>query len=162
MRNSKGQFVKGHSVTFVGNPIYKECLVCGKEFRTYKCKLLVGKGKYCSKECSLKETNKKLSLAGVLNRFSLGQETWNKIGFTFSKNRNNKYKLIYQPEHPNSDKKGYVREHRLVIENNIGRYLLDNEVVHHIDGNTLNNDLSNLQILSRGDHTRLHLFLRRI
>jgi hypothetical protein len=35
-----------------GTKIIKNCLVCKKEFVTYPCKEKIGKGKYCSRECS--------------------------------------------------------------------------------------------------------------
>ena len=37
-----------------------------------------------------------------------------------------------------------------------GRKLQSNEVVHHIDGNKLNNDISNLKVLSISEHNRIH------
>ena len=37
------------------------------------------------------------------------------------------YILIKKKEHPYADGKGYVREHRLVMEKHIGRYLTENE-----------------------------------
>lgn len=37
------------------NPIYKDCLTCGKIFRTILAKIKEGKGKFCSKECYLKK-----------------------------------------------------------------------------------------------------------
>ena len=44
-------------------------------------------------------------------------------------------------------------EHRLVIEGQVGRTLLSDEVVHHIDGNKLNNAPENLSLLSgQGEH----------
>lgn len=46
--------------------------------------------------------------------------------------------------------------HRYIVENHIGRKLLKNEQIHHIDGNKLNNCLSNLQILDKNEHMRLH------
>jgi len=43
-------------------------------------------------------------------------------------------------------KQKYVWEHRLLMEKKLGRYLTENEVVHHIDGNTSNNALENLML----------------
>jgi hypothetical protein len=48
-------------------------------------------------------------------------------------------------------------EHRIVMENHLGRPLVRDEIIHHIDGNPINNDISNLTIISNGDHARGHL-----
>jgi len=53
-------------------------------------------------------------------------------------------------------------EHRLIMENFLGRKLEFNEVVHHIDGNGKNNSLSNLKIMSRKEHSKLHFNLNPI
>lgn len=60
------------------------------------------------------------------------------------------YVLIHMPEHPNADRHGYVREHRLVMERVLGRYLTKEEVVDHIDqeGDKSNNDPTNLRVYS--------------
>ncbi len=47
-------------------------------------------------------------------------------------------------------------EHRLVMERHLGRELSPNEIVHHIDGNKLNNDISNLVITTRSKHIEEH------
>lgn len=41
---------------------------------------------------------------------------------------------------------GYVMEHRYIMAKSLGRPLTRKETIHHIDGNTTNNDLSNLQL----------------
>lgn len=56
------------------------------------------------------------------------------------------YILLKRNDHPNADRHGYVREHRLVMEEQLGRLLTREEVVDHIDGNRANNDPSNLRV----------------
>lgn len=58
------------------------------------------------------------------------------------------YVLLKRPDHPNATKQGYVREHRLVMEVKLGRYLLRTEVVHHVDGDPRNNHPDNLAVFA--------------
>lgn len=44
--------------------------------------------------------------------------------------------------------------HQLVAEPMIGRALMPFEEVDHIDGNTLNNHFSNLQVIHASDHAK--------
>lgn len=51
----------------------------------------------------------------------------------------------------------YVREHRVIAAQILGRPLTDLEVVHHIDNNGLNNKPENLMVFSStADHTIFH------
>lgn len=54
------------------------------------------------------------------------------------------------------------REHRYVVEQNIGRKLKRKEIVHHIDMDKLNNDYDNLRIMSQEQHRQLHYAIRRV
>jgi hypothetical protein len=46
--------------------------------------------------------------------------------------------------------------HVVTMEARLGRRLLPDEVVHHIDGNRSNNDIDNLALMTRAAHARLH------
>lgn len=55
-----------------------------------------------------------------------------------------------------SGKSPYAYEHRLGMAEKLGRLLLPNEVVHHIDEDIRNNHPDNLEIKDRGEHMRTH------
>ena len=75
--------------------------------------------------------------------------------------RTDGYRLVkIDEDHPfycMADHQGYARENRLVVAQHIGRPLTDEETVHHIDGNRVNNDIENLRLFpSNGDHIAYH------
>lgn len=49
-----------------------------------------------------------------------------------SKRENTTYVIV--EDRPNATKHGYVLEHRIVVENNLGRLLDKSEIVHHVNG----------------------------
>lgn len=57
-----------------------------------------------------------------------------------------KYKMVYRPNHPKTNQTGQIYEHIDVMEKHLNRYLTDKEVIHHIDNNGRNNDISNLKL----------------
>jgi hypothetical protein len=63
--------------------------------------------------------------------------------------------LVYQANHPFA-RKNFYPEHRLVIEEKIGRYLTPDEVVHHINGVKDDNRLENLCLCSPAEHAKSH------
>lgn len=66
------------------------------------------------------------------------------------------YKHLYRPEHPQANLHGYVKEHRLVMEEYLGRLLDAEEVVHHVNEIRDDNRLENLRIMSQSEHAKLH------
>lgn len=71
--------------------------------------------------------------------------------------KHSKYVYAKVLNYPNAEPaSGMVMAHRIIIENHIGRLLDSDEVVHHLDGDTKNNNVDNLIVLSRSDHAKLH------
>ncbi len=152
-RSVSGQFIKSEE-----NYIALICQTCKIEFKVYKSELKYRKRKFCSKKCS--------------GQSQIGRKvTWHRMGplpqiqgknhYNWSGGRvktTDGYIAIYFPKHPYATKpRGYVREHRLVMEQSLGRYLDPKEVIHHIDRDRTNNELSNLLLLPNEDaHRRVH------
>lgn len=71
------------------------------------------------------------------------------------------YNYALVPEHPHATKNGYVLEHRVVMENELGRLLLPSEIVHHRkEREKKNNVISNLQVKTGSVHSQEHGFAR--
>lgn len=118
-----------------------DCAQCGTHVERYISPSEITKGKakalYCSRTCARR------ALSGERHHAWAGGRYVNEQG----------YVLVHSPDHPNADARGYVREHRLVMEAAIGRLLRDGEVVHHINGTRADNRLANLRLYaSNAEH----------
>lgn len=78
------------------------------------------------------------------------------------------YIFVYCPDHPRVNKRPYMRQHILIIEAHLQRYLNyygqgndNNEVVHHINGIRDDNRIENLQLMTAKEHNILHGKLKR-
>lgn len=80
---------------------------------------------------------------------------------------NNGYRVIFVENYNGShgsawfEQDGWVYEHVYLIERELDRPLTDDEVVHHLDCNPINNKLNNLIVLPRASHNRLHAWINR-
>ena len=132
--NSSETRVKEGKVRFCSTKCRDEALKKGKEIPCKKCGKLfyTTRNEFCSKEC-----------ARAYRSDTMEHKVYKENGYLV------RYEQGY-------NKKGNVKVHRQVMEEYLGRRLKPSEVVHHKDGNKLNNDISNLEVMSRGDHSKLH------
>ena len=111
-----------------------------KKYKVNKKLLMIEKGKQLAKEINL--SNSPYSEYNTAFRYTLvGNRDCYKLCL-YINNKRIKYEVILV--------------YRFIVAQSIGRKLKENEVVHHIDGNCLNNDLNNLVIMTRNEHSRHH------
>ena len=137
-----GEVRTARSLGYAGNDrrIWSACVMCGVARWTVRRRDGTSRSKHCL-YCFLK------TLSGSNNHSWKGGKFRTREG----------YIKILSKGHPNPDNAGYVAEHRLVMERELGRYLEKNEDVHHLNGVKDDNRPANLSVLSHGEHKQLTL-----
>ena len=130
------------------------CAWCGKEIRTFPCK--IKKHNFCSRRCLAEFSNKSKNPEGYRNLknyagMSRHMSELNRVLNPGRMNFATRAKLS-AARRGNGSGKTYtksfgVHTHRVVAARMLGRQLLPGEVVHHIDGNKRNNRPDNLMVL---------------
>lgn len=111
------------------------CDYCGKPFERVNCH--IRDRNFCSKQCLWKWQSEHI-VADNHPNWAGGK--YHQDGYIFV----------------HLDDGSVMAEHRYVMEKALGRKLLPSEIVHHIDLNKQNNDVSNLMVLSRAEHAKIH------
>ena len=138
------------------------CLFCGKELEIRPCDIKKGLGKYCNKKCFGKsEKGKKFTIE---HRKNMSENHRTKHGFKSGHYKGGKYKnsqgyiMILIPTHPQANNQGYVREHRIILEKKIGRYLHRWEISHHKNRIKNDNKPENLRLKTlKGENSNAFL-----
>ena len=66
------------------------------------------------------------------------------------------YVMVKVLGHPKANSSGVAPVHTLNAERKIGRPLKSNEVVHHRNRNKADNSNSNLRVMDRSAHSKMH------
>jgi len=141
-RNKLGQFIKGHPSLLPKKGFYVKCANCEKLI--YRTHSLIKKNfNVCSIKCRSAIIRKNFRMEKAHN--------W-KGGKRLAKSG---YIMIYVPNHP-FNSYGYVREHRLVMEKHLNRFLKRHELIHHKNGILTDNRIDNLSIVTKGEHNKIH------
>lgn len=145
----------------------KQCKECGGTFITRQASSKSGNTEYCSRTC----WNIKAKTLGV----ELTKHLQNKIIWQKSSTTKKNSKRIGPKHHQFKGglvvgKNGYLivsseifgkenigkTYHRWLVERELGFQLPNSIHIHHIDENKLNNNYSNLRLISASEHSTLH------
>jgi len=126
------------------------CSVCGKEIDRPAAWLRKVKEPMCSRQCNgirRSEHLKKFSgnMKGRKGHQLFGADNPDWKGGRYIEPEKG-YVMIRQQDHPRARANGYVLEHILVAEKMLGRPLLPEEEVHHLNRDRTDNRPENLQV----------------
>lgn len=140
----------------------KTCIICGEpsqEGRRYCKKCYALRRKSLNGGVS-KRSNYGISLCiGCGKKITLWRKEQKYCKICWSKTTSEYGNVTNNYERGNGN--GYCFKHRRIAEELLKRKLLSHEIVHHIDENPNNNTPENLLIMTRKQHPRLHIFLRK-
>jgi len=118
----------------------RTCHQCGSTFLATLYDVAHGRGLYCSRKCTAR------SRTGARN-----------AGWRGGVRRAPDGRIIaLVPDHPRANNKGYVFRAILVMERLLGRHLLTNEHVHHLNGVVDDDRQENLAVMEASAHLRMH------
>jgi hypothetical protein len=113
---------------YAGGTVTVNCSHCGGEIRTFRSRVSPTGVIYHDRAC---RDAARRAVAGKPRRTSHG------------------YVVRAMPDHPAANRAGVVFEHRLVMEEKIGRPLTPEESVHHRNGDRSDNRIENLELWSK-------------
>ena len=126
--------------------------------KIYLCKdcgtLKSRKGIYC-KQCSYQHRTRR---SGLKYNIKVINKGWIRKGQRLSPET--EFQPTNEPYLDNNT--GYMKihrntkYHRHVIAESIGRILLPDELIHHVNGDKTDNRIENLKIMTRSEHMKLH------
>lgn len=139
--------LKNASVSMRGRKGIEDKIVNGDEIR----RLYLDEGR------NILETAQILGYSTTLIKYRLLKMGIHKPKERRARTKNKRgYILIYNPDHPRSDRnKGYVLEHIVKWEESHNKSLPKGWVIHHVDGVKSHNDSENLVAYPRMKHERL-------
>lgn len=119
-----------------------KCDECGKVYQKTHIQAIRGKRNYCSIECRRISEKK-----DIRNRPAWKGGTSKMLGYVFEKVHN----------HPKANDAGYVKRSRLIMEEYLGRYLTDEECIHHINSDRSDDRIENLMLFpDKKSHMKYH------
>lgn len=131
----------------MGSKITLSCTHCNSKFERFPSQIKKYKyGAFCSNAC-----------IGLFRSEHLTGSLGANFRDGFAKSKNREYISVLAPWHPNKVHGNYIYLHRLVAEAKLGRYLTEDEIVHHIDGNPENNHWDNLEVMTQSEHAKEHI-----